>query len=259
LPRIPTRDITDVDARWKSLGKGLYSPMRALCGHCRLGSLGILRFVAPPTDAQQARRDAVVWLDGINETIAAISGPIYDRFTPLQRSEVLAPLRRMKADLEERIGRLDAHLRHGLATVPEPPDGKEPDVRAPWTLLPEPAEGRPDPLYYGFRDTGYRISYDGRCDPDGRRRGAREHVIDLPASLRPEHRRWILAWHERWSPEGQHPRPPCRIFCPVCGTPNWLDWPEEVTRIEAVILDAIRRGVTREEIRRLPRSAGQAI
>lgn len=78
---------------------------------------------------------------------------------------------------------------------------------------------RPRPIYCGFPDTGYRISQRGKRAGNGQR-----------ISRRPF--RGGDDGRDPWIAPGQVPIPPCRIYCPVCGTLNELPVPPGFTVVE---------------------------
>lgn len=99
-----------------------------------------------------------------------------------------------------------------------------------WVLFPEaphreretPRGRRPAPIYHGFEDSGYRISTGGHRASRGYRIGRRPRIpgpdrIDLPGL--PE------VYRDPRNVGGQMPVPPCRIYCPVCGTRNEVGLP----------------------------------
>ena len=94
-----------------------------------------------------------------------------------------------------------------------------------WIISPEeprfepgtPRSRSPMTIYYGYADTGYRISHQGKRNRDGRRIGRRPFQ-GTPA----------IGPFYPWEPACQGPEPPCRIWCPVCGSLNDVALPDEL-------------------------------
>ena len=83
------------------------------------------------------------------------------------------------------------------------------------------------PIYYGHADTGYRISHGGKRSRDGFRVGRRPDVRPpLPMSL-------LADLEDPRGVDGQKPRLPARIWCRICRTLNYLDWPGPLQDPEA--------------------------
>lgn len=148
---------------------------------------------------------------------------------PEGRAELLSNLRREVAELIDQAtqarkaaadstGKLNnavtVLLRQGevWALHPERPH-REPDT---------PIERSPRPLYYGFSDSGYRISIKGNRARDGERIGRRPFHFKAPG---PELERVHQDLTHPYTPTGQFVAPPCRIWCPVCASLNEVGLP----------------------------------
>ncbi len=100
-----------------------------------------------------------------------------------------------------------------------------------WAMAPErphrepgTAPGRrPRPLYYGYDDTGYRISLGGKRSRSGLRVGRRAFETGGRSTDRTAPA--LSRWGGPISPSGQAPVPPCLIWCPVCGSLNDVPTP----------------------------------
>jgi len=209
--------------RWKSLGDIFGSPLRAICGACGVAALGELRMNSAADLAIEAKERAD-FISKMEAILAAINGPEYARKWDGPAREKLAE--NLDQDIRDARQRL-----HKLQTALD--RGAEYQVRQPtnwdesWYLTPVPAGS----IYTGFPDTGFHISQSPRRNRAGEVAGARPHVIPSYDKLHPDHRRLMLAIHERWQPTGQRPRIPCLIVCPIrrCTTTNRVEWPAILT------------------------------
>lgn len=94
-----------------------------------------------------------------------------------------------------------------------------------WAMHPErphrepgtPKKRNPAPLYYGFPDTGFRISLKGNRARDGSRIARRPF---LSRASDPAQERARQEFNSPYYPTGQLVCPPCRIWCPVCDSLN---------------------------------------
>jgi hypothetical protein len=161
-------------------------------------------------------------------------------------------------DLRRWLEAADAHARHQwlaehhqellhLYDLGTPEDGPHAEVLAETVrgLVLDEAQGRgwfmvprvltrPDddkqPIYYGYADSGYRISFSGKRSHRGRgqRVGRRPLGQSMPG--------WAVeaAGSERVA-AGQPVRPPAHIWCPIssCGALNHLGWPEPLKDLRA--------------------------
>jgi hypothetical protein len=83
------------------------------------------------------------------------------------------------------------------------------------------------PVYRGHRDTGYRISHGGkRAGRSGTRIGRRPILRFSDPLVR-------VALGDLRPVQGQLICPRVRIWCPMCGTRNDVDWPEALRGCEA--------------------------
>ncbi|MDP9358874.1 MAG: hypothetical protein M3R02_27070 [Chloroflexota bacterium] len=101
-----------------------------------------------------------------------------------------------------------------------------PDHVPTWAMHPErpphePGTSRdrkPFPLYYGFADTGLRISYKGHRSKEGYRIGRRPFRGRKDGA---DKLRWMgEETADPFDAFGQPAFPPCLIYCPVCGSLN---------------------------------------
>ncbi len=98
-----------------------------------------------------------------------------------------------------------------------------------WQMTPDDAlDPTTDPIYYGYPDSGFRISYRGKRT----RKGLRISRRPFPAvSEFDKHLRDHGLASER-SASGQSPSPPCKIWCPVCDSLNFVPRPEKFEIVE---------------------------
>lgn len=108
------------------------------------------------------------------------------------------------------------------------------DLLPDWAMRPEaphrergtPTDRSPHPIYHGHPDTGYRISLGGKRVRAGHRIGRRpQQTAPSGVDITPLAPRFA----DRRRVHGQSPIPPCRIFCPVCGSPNDVGIPPGFT------------------------------
>jgi hypothetical protein len=94
-----------------------------------------------------------------------------------------------------------------------------------WVMVPDhnTKEGpKTVPLYYGYPDTGYRISFRGKRTKNGFRVSRRPYEGGSNFS----HVMQKHGLETAWRPGSQTPQPPCNIWCPVCGSLNSVPLPE---------------------------------
>jgi hypothetical protein len=87
-----------------------------------------------------------------------------------------------------------------------------------------PASGS---IYHGDHRAGYRISRTpGKRDPAGKLKSRRPYIVpsDIPVTLAYPTAE-LVGEDPRRVPVGQHPIPPCSIWCHLCGTLNKLPLP----------------------------------
>jgi hypothetical protein len=212
-----------VPCRWKHLrGKEHDAVYRATCGRPRPcpGHLGDLSYIGSFTEeAAKAEEEAR------RERRASERAVAHGQSTANIAAVVM---REMAADLEEirlleDIRRLRDMEQAGV--VPAPGYWF---MQACWVVNGNrtiPIENQA--IYYGHPDTGYRISYGGKRSRGGLRVGRRPDVRPtLPTSL-------LADLDDPRGVDGQEVRPPARIWCPVCGTLNRLDWPDPLQDAQA--------------------------
>jgi hypothetical protein len=209
-------------ARWKKLrGEGREAIHRAICGAPRCpGALGELAYFAGAAQQTARMRD-----EALRELrrleVAVAEGASIRHFFGWDEDgdpqEALADAREQVAQVE-RIAMTTADL----------PETALPRVRIGWLMSASsrvrPGRGGPvdlEAVYAGYPDTGFRISRGGKRSSDGMRVGRRRF---LPKDLSPG----FLNLYGTHSVQGQNVGPTDRIYCPVCGTLNQLDWPEDL-------------------------------
>jgi hypothetical protein len=207
--------------RWKHLrGSGRKALYRATCGRgeCR-GHLGDLCFVGTAQDQTEILADlARHWYrsrrperpDARDDSWATEEDLV---IFATEAEEVVRQLGRQAAD--ERAGRV--RLVTGWMMLAFPLQGRR--------ALPPPTNDT-QPIYWGHRDSGYRISFGGKRSQDGVRVGHRPLLQDAPSPVRD-------AFGGSRPVQGQTPRPTDCIWCPICGTLNRLEWPEPLKDSQA--------------------------
>lgn len=181
----------------------------ALCGTTGCpGSLGGL-IESPAVSEGQAVRDDQQRVNFYDETI--------DHFSRrakrlIQKADNAAAQQRV----EETHSRMIKHFAREREMVVRGRDGELGTLRMSLTAPPHMPttlpQNQPDPIYYGFADTGYRISTKGNREPrDGDRRGRRQ--FRGPQSRFPLEAPGVVV------------TPPCLIWCPICGRLNDVGLP----------------------------------
>ncbi len=220
-------------ARWKQLsGRGLDTRLRAHCGKpgCP-GSLGVLQSIDSPTfspDKVKAHYEHMLsMLENLDREYSMMD----------QREDLPEEIDRDKrraslSDARSQVARVIDVARKLLdrevtnAVKREKQRTAMPDDVPRWVMRPErpphepgtSRDRRPHPLYYGFTDTGLRISYQGHRSKEGYRIGRRPFRGRKDGKDK-------LGWlgeetADRFEAFGQPAFPPCLIFCPMCGSLN---------------------------------------
>lgn len=200
-------------ARWKASSNMV---LRAICGKpgCP-GALG--RF----------QRFTFDWLDP-----TALEKSLHALETFQTEIENLEWKNQAKVEFDELLQRCKANLQAYVDSMRHAAQNWS-DIRDrsmdTWVMMPDDAINRKlAPIYYGYPDSGFRISYKGKRTKKGLRISRRP----FPAvSGFEEHLRNHRLVSE-WSAPGQAPSPPCKIWCPVCDSLNLVPLPEGFETID---------------------------
>jgi hypothetical protein len=201
-----------VTARWKRKDIGELHVYVATCGNCP-GALGGL---CREPDLIQIKEQATEALDDINERRdrgEALSGEEYALLGHLSEEQRFA--QRLLSDP------LALRALGGLFGTEER-----------WSMSLALSHQGCDGVYYGFADSGYRISLSGKKrNRSGQRVGRRpDHPPrDVPVTLGPKNADPFDEDPARVV-SGQRPVPPCRIWCPVCKRLNEVPLPRGFRR-----------------------------
>lgn len=233
----------DCAARWTRIrGVGRDPAFRAVCGQGRCpGSLGRLEesLLADPDAMDAFYAEWRRGLETMDRLLAPTEQHIYVPPGAAGAEEAEAFLAELRARVArslvdvEQSGRVDRAIVRELAARP----AARP-LLPRWLIFPErphrepgtPPARSPRPVYYGYPDTGYRISLAGRRSRRGDRIGRRPalpgpNAIDIASMPKP--------YGADRQVDGQYPVPPCRIVCPVCGARNHLDPPPGFALVDA--------------------------
>ncbi len=209
IPQKPT--VEAIPCRWKHLrGEGHRAIFRATCGRATCpGHLGDLRYNGSfAEEAAEAEEEVQRERRELERAVASGQSTPDVAALLMRETEVALEEARRLRDFEEAVG------------VRAPGDWC---MQACWVVH---GNGRTplynEPIYYGHADKGYRISHRGKRSRRGTRVGRRPDVRPaLPTSL-------LADFDDPRGVDGQDVRPPACIWCPVCGTLNRLDWPEQL-------------------------------
>jgi len=211
-----------IPCRWKQLrGAGRDAIYRATCGRASCpGHLGDLSYFAPSEEWWEELAALVTRGRPRLELDADDRSPL-SAVAAVVRSNYLAEF---VAFIAERKG-LTAAQRE-LAIKRLETKGVERELfRAGWHMQAEqhesvvaPHHDPPEAIYYGHRDSGFRISVGGKRSRDGLRIGRRAPTQPTPPGT-------VETLGPRYV-EGQRVRLTDRVWCRVCGTLNQLVWPE---------------------------------
>jgi len=220
-----------ITARWKQLrDSDERRCFRAICGRSGCaGCLGTLTWIDP-----QFWHDGFDYIRALSARVAELANEervklvrlIATQSFPLSRSDPGWFEANARLALLKDLAFTNHDLHRLVSPVRDPVTGApalcaEVEGEPEWIMFPDTQKRKtlaqdrslPQPIFYGFPDTGYRISQTGKRDRIGRRLGRREMMpTDLPKQFVD-----VFGTHEA---NGQFPVPPCRIWCPVCNTLN---------------------------------------
>ncbi len=227
--------VSTYTARWKEFApRSEVAQWRAVCGKPKCpGSLGRLAQIIA-ADPDRVERSWTGIIESFMEQKACLEAmeqrtDVPEGIDPVKRRRFLVMMReRVDAMLTyAEVGRRDdvetaRRTRNALTMTSDdiPEWGLVPDV--PFHEPGTPRNRRPRPIYYGYQDSGYRISVGGKRTRDGHRVGRRPYI---PRDDLPE---WCRAMTPPQGPvdaTGQFVTPPCRIWCPVCKSLNKVNAP----------------------------------
>ncbi len=186
------------EARWKLLGgEGFEQVFRAICGRERScpTSLGRLTHFDP--------------FSVYAERIRALTEYFHELHDSGDKNAVTHQWAEFQAWVDQRLGavyraRLQADQGGNGPRWMMVAEQLDPNRRLAWAN------------YYGHPDSGYRISFNMMS-----RRPAVPHDPILRELIEE-------GGLHKWAPSGHWPTPPCQIWCPTCGTLNYLPVPEGV-------------------------------
>jgi hypothetical protein len=210
-----------IPCRWKHLrGEGRKAMYRATCGRgkCR-GHLGDLRFQGSYEDAaadvlEEYRRDRSRLEQGIarGEHPSRGGRSADEELARLVSREETAQRHLQEAAADERAGRVNAQQEWRMSALP---------CLGQFVY----SDDYPTPIYYGHADSGFRISFRRKYSRSGNEIGRRPMY---PADHRSPGWMTEVYGAGRHGLKGQRVLPTDRVWCPVCGTLNQLEWPEQL-------------------------------
>jgi hypothetical protein len=210
-------------AKWKNVGKDSF---RAVCGNPKCpGALGLLFLLkCDRLDTSELEKSVQGFQHVQRQFEFIISERIKEGAEP--NSAPILARREAVTVLQKRIDALVAYIESLKVAGAELESDEHRYVDA-LVMVPDrniKDDPKTAPLYYGYPDTGYRISFRGKRTRDGFRVSRRPYEGGSNFS----HVMQKHGLETAWRPGSQTPQPPCNIWCPVCGSLNSVPLPEAV-------------------------------